>query len=106
MSTEMKCIKRGCKNKALPGRARCAVHQFEGTPGTGVRDSAGDPPIVISGDSVTIEFDKFQLPESAAGKHSNPNKRIYRIEIIGDGIDLAEDMPTGKVTIMIFYGDT
>lgn len=107
MSTKLKCIKRRCQNEALPGGAYCAVHQFEGTPGTGVTDSTqpSDPPIVISGGSVTIEFDKSRLRETADGKHSNPYKRIRRVEITGDGIHFAEDTATGRVTVKIYYGD-
>lgn len=65
----------------------------------------GDPPIVVSGGSVTIEFDEGQLTKASNGKHHHPNKKISRIEIIGDGIDFAEDTKTGNVTIKIFYKD-
>jgi len=65
----------------------------------------GDPPIIVSGGSVTIDFDKTQLQENADGKHHHPNKKIKRIEITGDGINFAEDTKTGKVNITIFYGD-
>ena len=65
----------------------------------------GDPPIIVSGGSVTVEFDKTQLQATADGKHHHPNKKIRRIEITGDGINFAEDTKTGKVKITIFYGD-
>jgi len=60
---------------------------------------------VVSGGSVTIEFDKSQLQETSDGKHHHPNKKIKRIEITGDGINFAENPKTGKVTIKIFYGN-
>ncbi len=65
----------------------------------------GDPPIIVSGGSVTIDFDKSQLQENADGRHHHPNKKIKRIEITGDGIDFAENTKSGKVTIKIYYGN-
>jgi len=65
--------------------------------------STGDPPIIITGGSVSLEFDDGpnQLP-GGGGKHHNPNKKIKRIEISGDAT-FAQDTPNGKVTIKIFY---
>lgn len=65
----------------------------------------GDPPIVVSGGSVTIEFNKEIFQEQADGKHHHANKKISRIEITGDGIDFAEDTKTGKVTVKIYFED-
>jgi hypothetical protein len=65
----------------------------------------GDPPIVITGGSVTIDFDKTQLQENSDGKHHHPHKKIKRVEISGDGINFAQDTPSGKVTIRVIYGD-
>jgi hypothetical protein len=65
----------------------------------------GDPPIIITGGSVTLEFDQSQLPSDGNGKHSNPNKKIRRVEITGDGINFAQDTPNGKVTITVIYGN-
>jgi hypothetical protein len=66
----------------------------------------GDPPIIVSGGSVTVEFDKTQLQATDDGKkHHHPDKKIRRIEITGDDINFAEDTKTGKVTITIYYGD-
>jgi hypothetical protein len=59
----------------------------------------------VTGGSVTIEYDEGQLAKASKGKHHHPNKKISRIEIIGDGIDFAEDTKTGKVTVKIFYKD-
>lgn len=64
-----------------------------------------DPPIIVSGGSVTIEFDEDELTKSGKGKHHHPDKKISRIEITGDGIDFAEDTKSGKVTVKIFYKD-
>jgi hypothetical protein len=65
----------------------------------------GDPPIIVSGGSVTVEFDKSQLTENSNGKHHHPHKRIKRIEITGDDINFAGDTKSGKVTVKVFYGD-
>lgn len=64
-----------------------------------------NPPIVIQGGSVTIEFDEERMQKLGKGKHHHKNKRIRRIEIEGDGIDHAVDVPTGKVKITIHIGD-
>jgi hypothetical protein len=64
-----------------------------------------DPPIIITGGSVTIEFDGGQLKPDGKGKHHHPNKRISRVEITGDGINFDQKTPTGKVIIKIHYGD-
>ena len=62
-----------------------------------------DPPIVITGGSVTIEFDSNIFQPNGNGKHSNANKKIRRVEVTGDGINFGEDTPNGTVTIKIFY---
>ncbi len=67
--------------------------------------SAADPPIVITGGSVTIEFDQSQFQSGGNGRHTNANKKIKRVEITGDGIDFAQDTPNGKVTIRVIYGN-
>lgn len=72
-----------------------------------------DPPIIVSGGSVTIEFDEGQLAKSGSGKHHHPNKKIRRVEISGGDMDLSDDKKgtvtvgtkSGKVTVKIFYGD-
>lgn len=66
---------------------------------------AQDPPIVITGGSVTIEFDKNVFTSAGNGKHSNANKKIKRVEIIGDGVSVDETISNGKVTIRIHYGN-
>ena len=72
-----------------------------------------DPPIIVSGGSVTIEFDEDKLAKSGKGKHHHPNKKIQRVEITGGDMDLSDDKNgkvtvgtnSGKVTVKIFYGD-
>jgi hypothetical protein len=75
---------------------------------------AEDPPIVVSGGSVTVQFDKGQLSESVDGKqHHHPHKKINRIEITGGDLDFTGDAKSGfagttksgKITVKIFYGD-
>jgi len=65
----------------------------------------GDPPIIVSGGSVTIDFNKSLFQEQSDGKHRHPDKKISRIEISGDGINFAEDTKSGKVTVKIFFKD-
>jgi hypothetical protein len=66
-----------------------------------------DPPIVVSGGSVTLEFDDDQLPAEGKGKHGNPDKTLKRITIQGDGISYTADFPTGQgVKIKIFYDNS
>lgn len=74
---------------------------------------ADDPPIIVSGGSVTLEFDEDNLAKSAKGKHHHPGKKIRRVEITGGDMDLADDKSgkvtvgtkSGKVIVKIFYGD-
>ena len=66
-----------------------------------------DLPIVITGGSVTIEFDADQLPAEGKGKHGNSGKKLRKITISGDGIDYTADFPTGQgVSIKIFYDNS
>ena len=107
----MKCLDNDCNQEALPGEAYCAVHRYWSSPGPGHSGGGGggttpsDPPIIITGGSITIEFDPNQLTPAGAGKFSNQSKKITRVEITGDGINFAQDTPTGKVTITIHYRD-
>jgi hypothetical protein len=65
-----------------------------------------DPPIVISGGSVTIEFDPRTFGDSGTGSYSNQEKVIQRVEIVGAGIQNYDAEATGKeITIRITYGD-
>ncbi len=66
-----------------------------------------DPPIVVSGGSVTVEFSDDQLKPEGKGKHGNADKTLKRITIKGDGIDYSADFPTGQgVKIKIFYDNS
>jgi hypothetical protein len=68
--------------------------------------SQQDPPIIVTGGSVTLEFDEDKLSKLSKGKHHHQHKRIRRIEIEGDGLDYAVDVPTGKgLKITIRIGD-
>ena len=65
-----------------------------------------DPPIVITGGSVTIEFDPSTFGDPGTGRYSNQEKVIKRVEITGTGIenyDSAAD--DSDVTVKITYGD-
>lgn len=65
-----------------------------------------DPPIVVSGGSVTLEFDDSQLPPNGKGKRYNANKKIKRVEVTGEGFEpITLDIPNGKVTVTITYGN-
>ena len=67
-------------------------------------ESTGDPPIVITGGSVTVEFDPSQL-QGGNGHHHHPNKKIKRIEVTGDGLNINHNVSDPKVTIKVYYGD-
>ncbi|HEX8150261.1 MAG TPA: hypothetical protein VF591_23965 [Pyrinomonadaceae bacterium] len=64
-----------------------------------------DPPIVVSGGSVTIEFDETIFTKNGNGKHSNANKRISRVEVTVNGNTQTFSVPNGKVTVAIHYGN-
>jgi hypothetical protein len=67
--------------------------------------STSDPPIIITGGSVSIEFNESDFQSNGNGRRSNTNKKIKRIEVTGDNINIAENIPNGKVTIKIYYGN-
>lgn len=66
---------------------------------------SADPPILISGGSVKIDFDVSQFEESRRGSFINANKVIKRIEVISDDVNIAEYIADGKVVIKIYYGN-
>ena len=67
--------------------------------------SQQDPPIVVTGGSVNIEFDPGTFPASGGGRHSNANKKIRRVVIsVNGGPPQTIDIPTGKVRVEIHYG--
>ena len=67
-------------------------------------EPGGDPPIIITGGSVTLEFDDSQL-QGSNGRHQHPDKKIKSIEVTGDGININQAVNDPKVTIKIYYGD-
>lgn len=68
--------------------------------------SGGDPPIIVQGGSVTIQFDVSQLTASGIGTFGNSQKVIKRVEITGTDITNYDRTPTGNnVTIKITYGN-
>jgi hypothetical protein len=68
--------------------------------------SGGDPPIIIQGGSVTIQFDVSQLVPDGVGMFGNKQKVIKRVEITGADIQNYDETPTGNnVTVKITYGN-
>ncbi|HEV2704889.1 MAG TPA: hypothetical protein VGV59_03135 [Pyrinomonadaceae bacterium] len=65
----------------------------------------GEPPIVVTGGSVTIDFDEQTFPKQN-GKHSNSNKKIKSVEVTdANGQSLfSYTVPNGKITITIEVG--
>lgn len=62
-----------------------------------------DPPIVITGGSVIIEFDEQNF-QRVSGKFKKDGKTIDRIEITGEGISpIIQTFNNGKCTISIYY---
>jgi len=68
--------------------------------------SPPDPPIVVSGGSVTIDFDSTIFTPDGKNKHSNANKKIRSVEIsLNGGPPQVIDVPNGKVVVTINYGN-
>lgn len=66
---------------------------------------SSDPPIVVSGGSVSVEFDEDQLPRQSKGRFHNPNKKIKRLEITGDYDPATGQVRNGNVVIKIYYNN-
>lgn len=65
-----------------------------------------DPPIVVTGGSVTIEFDPDIFTKHGNNKHSNANKKIRSVVVAVDGQPPQTfNTPNGKVTVTINYGN-
>lgn len=65
-----------------------------------------DPPIVVSGGSVTIDFDSTIFTPNGNGKHSNANKKIKSVVVEVNGqAPQTINVPNGKVTVTINYGN-
>jgi hypothetical protein len=68
--------------------------------------SQQDPPIIVTGGSVTIEFDAGIFTPNGNGKHSNANKKITSVEVAVDGgTPTTIDVPNGKVIVKIYHGN-
>ena len=64
-----------------------------------------DPPIVVTGGSVTIDFPSNIFTPNGNGKHSNSNKKITSVEVAVEGEQpYTVNVPNGKVTVTINYG--
>jgi hypothetical protein len=67
--------------------------------------SGGDPPIIITGGSVTVDFGtghtKFQ--HDGKGKHHNKDKTVRRVVVKGGGLDIDQAINDGKITIEVHY---
>ena len=65
-----------------------------------------DQPIVVTGGSVTLDFNDGVLKKDAGGKYNNKDKKIRRVEVVDDaGKTLfAQDIPNGKVKVTIHIG--
>lgn len=62
-----------------------------------------DPPIVITGGSVSIEFDDLNF-QRLGRTFKKDDKLIDRIEITGEGISpITQSFNNGKCVISIFY---
>lgn len=64
-----------------------------------------DPPIIVSGGSVTIEFDETQIPPDGKNQFRNPNKKIKHVEITGDYDPATGQVRNGNVVIKIYYNN-
>jgi hypothetical protein len=60
-----------------------------------------DPIIIIVGGSVSLEFNPSLLLGSD-GRFTNQDRQITRVEVTGDGINFAENIPGGSVTVRIY----
>jgi hypothetical protein len=66
-----------------------------------------DPPIVVTGGSVHIEFDEDNFTPDGKGKHkhSDANRKITSVVVEVDGQAAKTfNVPNGKVTVTINYG--
>ena len=65
-----------------------------------------DPPIIVSGGSVTIRLPGNIFPGLLGGAFTNSQKEIKRVEITGSGIPNYSESANGSdITIRIEYGN-
>lgn len=63
-----------------------------------------NPPIIVTGGSVTIEFDEDIFTPTGKGKRSNANKKIKKVVVAVNGeTPTTIDVPNGKVVVEIHY---
>ena len=62
-----------------------------------------EPPIIITGGSVTVQFDESQLKKQPDGKFYNANKKIRTVTITGDYNPQTGAVGDGAVTVTISY---
>jgi hypothetical protein len=66
----------------------------------------GDPPIIVSGGSITITIPSGLFSGLLGGVFTNTQKDIKRVEITGSGIQNYSESATGTdITIKIEYGN-
>ena len=64
-----------------------------------------DPPIIITGGSVKLDFDPGTLP-GAGGRHSSASKKIKHVTIEKGGTKIFDqDVPDGLITVTVIYGN-
>lgn len=65
-----------------------------------------DPPIIITGGSITIQFDPTTFGDPGTGRYSNEQKVIKRVEITGTGIRNYDSSATDNdITVKVTYGN-
>ena len=65
-----------------------------------------DPPIVVSGGSVTIEYQESDFTPNGTNKRSNASKKIRSVVVEVNGQPAQTfNVPNGKVTVTINYGN-
>jgi hypothetical protein len=66
----------------------------------------GDPPIIVSGGSITITIPSGIFSGLLGGVFTNTQKNIKRVEITGSGIPNYNESANGTdITITIEYGN-
>ncbi|HWW73904.1 MAG TPA: hypothetical protein VNZ44_00825 [Pyrinomonadaceae bacterium] len=68
-------------------------------------EEVNDPPIIITGGSVHLDFDPTTLP-GAGGKHSNAKKIKHVTVVIGGTTVYDDNTPNGSVEITVTYGNS
>jgi hypothetical protein len=64
-----------------------------------------DPPIVISGGSITVDLDETIFTKNG-NKYSNANKKIRSVKVEVEGqAPQSFTVPNGKVVVTVEYGN-